>query len=175
MVSKVENLRRAAVVLSLPGRALGALCAWLVPALVLLVSYDVTMRYLFNEGSVMLQELEWHVFAAIFLLGAAATLHRDEHVRVDILYRHDRVSDRWRAGIDLAGAVFFLLPFCVLILIYASDFVTSAWVSGEVSPDPGGLPARWLIKAALPAGFALLFLEGLAMALRSLARLLDKP
>ena len=75
----------------------GKLCSWLVLLLVLLTCYDVMMRYLFQQGSVGLQELEWHLFALIFLLGSAYTLKHDAHVRVDILYRSQRLSDIHRA------------------------------------------------------------------------------
>ena len=175
MILKAEKCREIAARLSILSSLSGALCTVLVPILVLLVSYDVAMRYLFSSGSVMLQELEWHLFAMIFLLGAANTLKHDEHVRVDIVYRHRRLSDKTRAVINLVGSVFFLLPFCALLIVYSWDFLASSWAVSERSPDPGGLPARWLIKAVLPLGFLLLLIEGIALTLRCLARLAEKP
>lgn len=144
----------------------GRVISWLVLAMVLLVSYDVAMRYLFTGGSIALQELEWHLFALLFLLGAGYTLRHDEHIRVDILYSSRRVTARRRALIDLLGTAFFLLPFCALVIWSSWPFVANAFAMGETSPDPGGLPLRWLLKAAIPAGFALLMLQGIALGIR---------
>jgi TRAP-type mannitol/chloroaromatic compound transport system permease small subunit len=153
----------------------GRLTAWLIPALVLLVAYDVAMRYLFQAGSVALQELEWHLFALIFLLGAAYTLRHDEHVRVDVIYRSRFMNDRRRALVDIIGATVFLLPFCLLIISSSWTFVHNAWQFGEGSPDPGGLPYRYLLKAAIPIGFGLLALQGIAGICRNLVTLLNAP
>lgn len=141
----------------------GRLLSWLVLALVLVISYDVAMRYLFNEGSVALQELEWHLFALIFLLAAAYTLKHDEHVRVDVFYRSRFMTERGRAWVDLLGGLFFLLPFCVLIISGSLPFVSNSFNFLEGSPDPGGLPYRFLLKAAIPLGFLLLLLQGVAI------------
>ena len=147
---------------------IGRAVAWLVLALVLLIGWDVAMRYLFSRGSVALQELEWHLFAMLFLLGAAYTLKHDAHVRVDVLYQSRWMNPARRALVNLLGSVLFLIPFCVLVIVSAWPFVTAAWVHGEGSPDPGGLPHRWLLKACIPLGFGLLLLQGVALALHSL-------
>jgi len=151
----------------------GRMIAWLVLLLVLLISYDVAMRYLFQGGSVALQELEWHLFALIFLLGAANTLKHDGHVRVDVFYQN-RMGKRGRAWVNLLGTLLFLIPFCSLVIVSAWPFVHDAWLFHESSPDPGGLPARWLLKAAIPIGFLLLLLQGLADAIHSLQILLER-
>ena len=145
----------------------GRTVAWLTLALVLLVSYDVTMRYLFQDGSVALQELEWHLFALIFLLGAAYTLKHDEHVRVDLIYHARWMSERRRAWVNLLGTLFFLLPFCVLIIVSSWPFVENSYTLNEHSPDPGGLPYRYLIKMMIPLCFVLLILQGVAIIIRS--------
>jgi TRAP-type mannitol/chloroaromatic compound transport system permease small subunit len=152
----------------------GRAVAWLVLVLVLIIGFDVLMRYLFREGSVALQELEWHLFALIFLLGAAYTFKHDAHVRVDIFYQSQWMNARRRAWVDLLGGVFLLLPFCVLVIVSSGPFVANAFAMGEGSPDPGGLPYRFLLKAAIPVGFGLLLLQGVAHMLRSLQTLLDK-
>jgi len=152
----------------------GRAVSWLVLAMVLLIAYDVTMRYLFQAGSVALQELEWHLFALLFLLGAAYTFKHDGHVRVDIFYHGRRMSDRGRAWIDLLGGLFLLIPFCLLIIISAFPFVETAFVMHEGSPDPGGLPYRFLLKASIPLAFVLILLQGLAHMLRSAHRLFGK-
>ncbi|MBL4638359.1 MAG: C4-dicarboxylate ABC transporter permease [Gammaproteobacteria bacterium] len=151
----------------------GRSVAWLVLAMVLLICYDVAMRYLFQQGSVALQELEWHLFALIFLLGSAYTLKHDEHVRVDIIYQSQRISDKQRAIINIAGIVLFLFPFCILILVSAWPFVENAYFYHEGSPDPGGLPYRYLLKASILLGFFMLIVQGLAELLRNILKLQD--
>lgn len=149
----------------------GRSVAWLVLAMVLLICYDVAMRYLLQQGSVALQELEWHLFALIFLLGSAYTLKHDEHVRVDIIYQSSKLSDKHRALINILGIVIFLFPFCILILISAWPFVENAYFYNEGSPDPGGLPYRYLLKASVLVAFAMLILQGFAELLRNILKL----
>jgi TRAP-type mannitol/chloroaromatic compound transport system permease small subunit len=152
----------------------GKCISWLIIILVLLVGYDVFMRYKYSGGSIGLQELEWHLFSIIFLIGTAYTLKHDEHVRLDILYRSKFLSDRYRAWIDAFGALFILLPFCVVIIVSAWPFLSQAYIHNEASPDPGGLPARWLIKAMIPTGFGLLLLQGIAESIKKISLALDK-
>ena len=146
----------------------GIAVSWCVLIMVLIIGYDVFMRFVFHIGSVALQELEWHLFAVIFLLGASYTLKHDGHVRVDIFYQSKKLSDMHRAWIDLLGTLFFLFPFSILIIVASWDFVANAFAMGEGSPDPGGLPYRFLLKAAIPAGFVLLSIQGIAIILRSI-------
>lgn len=151
----------------------GMAAAWLTTALVLIICFDVFNRYLLNKSFVAVQELEWHLFAIIFLLGAAYTLKQNAHVRVDIFYA--KASERTRALIDLIGSLLLLIPFCLLIIWTSKDFVLSSYAIAETSPDPGGLPARFLLKGTLPFAFFLVLLQGIAMALKSLLRLLGHP
>jgi len=151
----------------------GSLVAWLTTGLMLLVGYDVFTRYLLKRSSVAVQELEWHLFAIIFLLGAGFTLKHNRHVRVDVFYA--RLTQKSRAWIDLLGSLLFLLPFAALIIWTSFTFVKNAFLIGETSPDPGGLPARFLIKAAIPVGFALLLLQALAVAGEALRVILELP
>ncbi|MDM8567271.1 TRAP transporter small permease subunit [Candidatus Halobeggiatoa sp. HSG11] len=152
----------------------GHLTAWLILFMVVIIVYQASMVALFSIGSVALQELQWHIFAVVFLVGSAYTLKHDEHVRVDIIYKSHWLTDRQRAWIDLFGGLFFLLPFCVLIIIASWPFVYNAFISAEGSPDPGGLPYRFLLKAAIPLGFLLLMLQGIANSLKNLVYLLEK-
>ena len=147
---------------------LGRVVSWTVLILVLVIVYDVFMRFAFKIGSVTLQELEWHLFALLFLLGAAYTYKHDGHVCVDVFYRSHRLNDRHRAWVDLLGSIVFLIPFCLVIIISSLPFVSASFQILEGSPDPGGLPFRFLLKAAIPAGFSLLLLQGLVHAMRSL-------
>ncbi|MEJ2106843.1 MAG: TRAP transporter small permease subunit [Acidiferrobacteraceae bacterium] len=152
---------------------IGRLMAWMVVLMAAIVVYDVSMRSIFHIGSVALQELEWHLFALVFLLGAAYTYRHDGHVRVEIFYQH--FSLRRRAWVNLAGNLLFLLPLCVLVIASSWPFVHNSFLFHESSPDPGGLPFRFLIKSAIPFGFFLLLLQGLADSVRQLNILFGPP
>lgn len=152
----------------------GRLVSWLVLIMVILVSYDVAMRYLFRSGSITLQELEWHLFSMIFLLGAAYTFKHDDHVRLDLFYQSHYMNDLKRAWVNIIGGILFLVPFCLLIIISSWPFVSQSFIHMEGSPDPGGLPWRWLIKATIPLGFLLLMLQGIADIFKNILRVLEK-
>lgn len=147
----------------------GVFAGWLTAALVLVVCYDVFTRYVLNSSSIAVQELEWHLFAIIFLLAAAYTLKHDRHVRVDVIYVN--VSEKTKAWINLFGSLIYLLPFSVLIIITSKNFVVNSFMLGEISRNPGGLPARYILKACIPLGFFLLLLQGLSLAVKSLVKL----
>ncbi len=152
----------------------GRLVSWLVIVMTLLIVYDVVMRYFFQSGSVALQELEWHLFSIIFLFGAAFTLKHHDHVCVDVLAQRPWMTIKVRAWVYLLCTVFFLLPFCLLVIYSSWDYVANSYnipPAGERSPDPGGLPYRYLLKAAIPVAFILLFIQGIALSLRSYAYL----
>jgi len=150
----------------------GGLARLCVLALVLLVATDVILRYLFSIGPVALQELEWHLISPIALLGLSYAMKHRADVRVDFLY--ERFSWRVRGAIDLLSA---LLTLAVsLVIFYLSlAYVQQSFQLNEISPDPGGLPMRYLLKGFIPLGFGLLALQGLAEALRSALQLMDGP
>ncbi|MBI5450374.1 MAG: TRAP transporter small permease subunit [Gammaproteobacteria bacterium] len=152
----------------------GRVVGWLVLAMACVIFYDVVMRYLFNSGSVALQELEWHLFALVLLFGVSYAMRHDAHVRVDIFYHSRFISARQRACIDLLGGALFMLPFCLLVIYCSLPFVENSFFSNEGSPDPGGLPARWLLKGAIPLGFTLLLLQGIATMIRAAQTVLTK-
>ncbi|XQW85620.1 TRAP transporter small permease subunit [Thalassotalea piscium] len=129
--------------------AVGGLCSLLMVLMILNVFYDVIMRYFFNDVSIAMQELEWHLFAAMFMFGIGYTLTQDGHVRVDVIY--DRLSKRKQAVINIFGSLFFALPITVLILYFSWDYTLEAYKMGEGSADPGGLPNRWIIRSVIPA------------------------
>ena len=143
--------------------------AWVTLALVLVVFVDVVMRYLFKTSFVFTQEMEWHLFAFIFLMGAGYTLLRDGHVRVDIIYQ--RLGLKGRAWINLLGVVFFLIPGCLMIIETSLKFVLNSWSILEGSPDPGGIPFRFIVKGTIPVGFSLLLLQGLSLGIHSLLQI----
>ena len=144
----------------------GRIVAWVTLTLVLVVFADVVLRYLFNTSFVFVQELEWHVFGFIFLMGAGYTLLHDGHVRVDIIYQN--LSPRGQAWINLLGVIFFMLPGCIMVIATSWKFTANSWMIMEGSPDPGGIPYRFLLKGTITAGFVLLSLQGISMGLRSL-------
>lgn len=144
----------------------GRVVAWATALVVLVVFLDVVMRYAFNLSFVFTQELEWHLFAFIFLMGAGYTLLKDGHVRVDIFYQN--LSPKAQAWINLLGVLFFLIPGCVMIIATSWSFVANSWAVMEGSPDPGGIPYRFLLKACIPAGFILVLLQGLSLGIKSL-------
>jgi len=145
---------------------IGVIVSWLTTLMVLVVFYDTVMRYAFEKGNVAIQELEWHIFAVVFLIGAAYALKRGAHVRVDIIYT--RLSTKTKALIDLLGTLFFLLPFAVMVIYSTQNFIANSWAVREMSPDPGGLPARYILKAMIPAGFTLLILQGVSEIFKNL-------
>ncbi len=134
---------------------------------------NVVMRYVFNTSFVFMAELEWHIFAFIFLVGAGFTLLHDGHVRVDIFY--SMVTKRTQAWINLFGVLLFLIPSCYLVLTTTIPWVMDAYKVGERSIDPGGLPARYLIKAALPVGYFLILIQGVLMFLKSVLTIMGAP
>jgi len=150
--------------------ALGRLAGWLVLVAVLISAGNALMRYGLNMSSNAWLEIQWYLFSLIFLLGAAHTLKHGGHVRIDVLY--GRLPPRTQAWIDLVGHLGFLLPVAVLIGWLGWTGFHAAWLIGETSPDAGGL-LRWPIRLAIPLGFLLLALQGLAEALRRAAFLFD--
>jgi len=143
----------------------GQVASWATAIVVLVVFVDVVMRYVFNTSFVFTQELEWHLFAFIFLLGAGATLLKEGHVRVDIFYQ--RLDTRHRAWINFIGVLFFLIPGCLMIIITSLKFVANSFAVMEGSPDPGGIPYRFILKSCIPAGFILVLMQGIALGIRS--------
>lgn len=134
---------------------------------------NVVLRYAFNTSYVFMAELEWHLFAFIFLVGAGYTLLHERHVRVDIFY--SLMSPKMRAVINCMGVLFFLIPSCYLVLNTSIPWVKVAYDVHEVSLDPGGIPFRFVIKAALPVGYFLILLQGVSLFLKSIFVLLDRP
>ena len=167
-----ERLKKINRALEMVSEFSGRVVAWLVLLLVLVICFEVViMKGLFN-GSPALQELQWHLFGLIFLLGAAYTLKHEGHVRIEIFYQ--QLDRRRRAWVDLLGTLLFLLPFCITLFLVSIPLVAAAYASGESSPDAGGLPYRFLIKSAIPAGFLLLSVQGIALLIKNLLIVTDR-
>ena len=154
---------------------LGRLVSWLAVVIVVVGSWNAMARYLGkslgrNVHLNALQDLQWYLFSVMFLVGAAYTLKRDEHVRVDVLF--SRFAPRTRLWINIVGTAAFLIPFSITVIWASWPLVRDAWVILETSPDPGGL-ARYPIKAAIPVGFFLLLLQGISELIKYIRALLQ--
>jgi TRAP-type mannitol/chloroaromatic compound transport system permease small subunit len=149
----------------------GKLASWLILGAVLVSTINALIRYAFNIGSNAFLELQWYLFAAVFLLGAAWTLKRNEHIRIDVVT--GRFSPRVHAWIDIFGTLFFLLPLCAIILYDAIPFAFDSLKTGEMSSNAGGLIV-WPAKMLIPLGFLLLALQGIAELIKRVAFLQGK-
>ena len=152
---------------------IGKVSAALMILLLINVFYDVIARYFFQASSIGLQELEWHLFASMFLLGIAYTLKEEGHVRVDVIY--EKLSEKNRAWINCIGCLLFLLPFCALVIWYGYDFALESYHLNETSGDPGGLSHRWLIKSMIPLSALAVIFSGLGMLIKNLRCLVETP
>lgn len=158
---------------------LGTISATLLILLVVLMAYNVIGRYAFRNSSIGLEELSWHLYAAIFLLGIPYALRTKSHVRVDLLY--ENFKPKTQALVDLVGCVIFLFPFCLVVIWAGWEFAASSYQLGtqpdslssffkqlfnggigERSQDPGGLLNRWIIKGVIPLSFLFLLLSTIA-------------
>ncbi len=139
---------------------------WLVLIAVLISAANAVMRKAFNLSSNAFLEVQWYLFAAIFLLCAGYTLLRNEHVRIDVISNH--LSPRTRAVIDILGTLFFLLPLALMMIKLSWPAFIDAYSSNELSSDAGGLP-RWPVKLLIPLGFALLALQGVSELVKRIA------
>lgn len=151
---------------------IGKNTAWLTTFLVLLVCFDVAQRYIFKTTSVAFLDLEWHLFALVFLFCAGYTLRHDKHVRVDVFYT--QMTEKQRAWINLLGTTVFLIPFCAVVIYASYKYALVSYGYREGSPDPGGLPARYIIKGAMPVGFVFLLLQALVLVFESLLKVMGE-
>ncbi len=129
------------------------------------VFIDVVLRYFFNIGIIASQEMEWHLFATMFLLGISYSLSSQSHVRVDFIY--ERFSKKRKSIIDIFGTIFMLIPFSLLIIYGSYEFVMDSYTTNEISQDPGGLSHRWAIKAMIPLAFVLLIITSIGYIIKN--------
>ena len=151
----------------------GRLLAWLALAMALVTALIVVMRYGFSVNSIFAQEAVVYLHGCLFMLGAAYALKTGAHVRVDIFYRN--FSPRGQAWVNSLGGIVFLMPLCLFILFSSWNYVAESWAVGETSPEPGGIPAVFLLKTLIPLLAVNLFLQGLAETLRSAMVLVEEP
>ncbi|ROT99676.1 TRAP transporter small permease subunit [Marinobacter sp. R17] len=148
-------------------RHIGEFSAWLWPVLMLVIIVNVVSRYVFSQGFIELEELQWHIYSAGFLIALSYALLRDNHVRVDLF--RERFSFRTQAWIELGGMLLLLGPFIGLLLYYSVPYVIDSWHMNEASSAPGGLGHRWIIKSALPLGLGLVLLAAFSRFTRLVA------
>jgi TRAP-type mannitol/chloroaromatic compound transport system permease small subunit len=142
----------------------GRVTAWFAFALALVMGGNVLLRYGFSLGWIWAQELEWHLLVPICLFGMSYALRHGEHVRVDVLFA--RFTPRTQRAVDFASAL-LAIAFSAIVIWLSISYVNQSWSIGEGSQNPGGIPYRYVIKAAIPVGFALLLLQSVAQAIRS--------
>ena len=136
----------------------GEIFNWFWVILVAVILTNVILRYVFRNGMIELEELQWHLYAIGWLVGLSSTYVVDGHVRVDVLT--DKLGYKKRLWFEFFGILFLFLPFVILVFIYSIPFFELSWVSNERSTSANGLPARWFVKGFLVFGFFLLLLAG---------------
>ena len=139
---------------------------WLILIMTVISSGNAVVRFMFDYSSNGLLEIQWYLFAAVFLLCSPYTLQKNEHVRIDVL--SGKLSPRGLAIIDIIGSLFFLLPMVVLVLWLSLPLVAESFKISEMSANAGGL-IRWPVKALLPIGFTLLALQGVSELIKRIA------
>ena len=149
--------------------SLERITAWCFPVMALLVFIIVLLRYGFGTGAIAAQESVQYLHATVFMLGAAIALGADQHVRVDIFYRH--FTPRQRAWVDTLGHIVFTLPLCALIGWGSLDYVIDSWSAREASPEPGGLPFVFILKTLIPTMALLLGLQAISKIARGIDHL----
>ncbi|TAE57758.1 MAG: TRAP transporter small permease subunit [Nostocales cyanobacterium] len=167
----MDKLLKLSNLIDICTEKIGRLTSWLVLVMVILGVWNVIGRYLGrlignNLTSNAYIESQWYIFDLVFLLGAAYTLKHNEHVRVDIFYSN--LSGKKKAIADLFGTVFFLIPFCIMVIIVSWDAIIASWEIWEISPDPGGLP-RYPIKTMIIVSFITLIIQGISEAIKNIA------
>ena len=168
-----RSLLTVAACLTAVNTAIGRLSAWLALYIVLMQFVIVVLRYIFAYGSIQMQESIWYMHGMLFMLCAGYVLAKDAHVRLDVFYRD--ADKRTKARINLAGSILLLLPFSVATFVYAWPQVLNSWSVREGSLETLGLPYLYLLKSVILVFSALLAIEGVAAAIRSVLDLTANP
>ncbi len=138
----------------------GRATAWLTALLAIVVFFDVVARKLFNFSKIWIMDIEWHLYAMIFLLAAGYALKHDRHVRVDLFY--EKFTSKDKAMCNFWGYLLFLIPWCIAVIYFSYGYAMESFLINEGSPEPGGLPARYFIKFCITLGMVLLLLQAIA-------------
>ena len=145
-------------------RIIGELFSWLWLVLLGVIILNVVLRYVFRKGMIELEELQWYLYAAAWLVGLSYTFIFDGHVRVDAVF--EKLKPRTQLCLELGGLLLLFMPFVLFVIYFSVPFVELSWETNERSTSANGLAARWLIKGCLLFSFSLLFLTGLARLVR---------
>ncbi|SOY49148.1 TRAP-type transporter, small permease component [Cupriavidus taiwanensis] len=164
----MSSLMRISRLIDAVNAFIGQWAKWLVLLAVLVCAGNAIIRYTFSVSSNAWLELQWYMFAGVFLLGAPYTLRRDEHVRIDVIA--GRFSERTQVWIDVFGILFFLLPISIIILWLSIPYFWLSYAGHEMSGNAGGL-IRWPAKFLIAAGFFLMILQGLSELIKRFAYL----
>ena len=154
-------------------RAIGSGVAHASIAMALVTTCVVILRYGFEQGAIAAQESVLYLHGALFMLGAAPTLLSDKHVRVDVFYRN--FSPRQQTWVNTLGHTLFTIPICLLIILGSWGYVAESWSILESSPEPGGIPAVFLLKTLIPAMAVLLLLQAISAIISGLVELSEVP
>ena len=170
--TELPTTRLSRVLDRLLGRV-GEAFSWLWLAVIGVILVSVISRYVFSEGSVTMEEIQWHISSMVWLVGLSYAFIHDSHVRVDVI--HERLSLRKQVWIELLGLLVLALPFLVIGVYMGWPYFHESWLQGEVSQSPAGLPYRWLIKFFMPLAFALLVIAAFSRLLKCTAYLFGRP
>ena len=154
-------------------RSVGNAVAYAAIAMAVVTTTVVILRYGFGQGAIAAQESVLYLHGALFMLGSAPTLLADKHVRVDVFYRN--FTDRQKHWVNTIGHTVFTLPFCTLIVFGSWGYVSESWSIMESSPEPGGIPAVFLLKTLIPAMALLLALQAVSLIIQGLIELSEVP
>jgi len=146
--------------------SIGKIVGWFILAAVIVSTVNAIVRKLFNQSSNAWLEAQWYMFGAVFMLCAAYTLLKNEHIRIDIV--SNTLSKRARDRIDVIGHLFFLFPLCIIMMLYGFPFFYRSFAIGETSANAGGL-IQWPAKILIPLGFVLLFVQGISELIKRIA------
>ncbi|WP_122893634.1 TRAP transporter small permease subunit [Arcobacter peruensis] len=149
---------------------IGAAVSWVSLILITVIVVQVLLRYLFSVNFVQLEELQWHLYAVVFMFGLSFTMVNHSHVRVDILRVH--FSPRLQRKIEIFGILFMMIPFIFIVIDYGYDLAAEAYRVNESSNSPEGLPYRWIIKGMMPLSFFFLFIASVSRVLRHVSYLI---
>ena len=150
-------------------KGVGDVVSWLWVLLVAVIVTNVTARYVFGQGYIAFEEIQWHIYAVGWLIGLSYCIQNDSHIRIDIL--HERFSLRTKAWIDFLGILIFLVPYTAVVLIYAPPFIQYSIETAEISDAPGGLPFRWVIKSMMLVGYVFILLAAISRLTRAWAQI----
>ncbi len=150
----------------------GQIVSWLAAVLIVVIIVQVILRYVFGRGLVVLEEVQWHLYAIGIMFGFSYAIVHDSHIRLDLL--HDRFPRRRKEKVEIFGILFLLMPMIIVILFHSWPFLYDSLRLNERSDAPMGLCCRWFIKGFLPIGFIMLGLAAISRLVRAIAYLMLK-